>query len=171
MVAIFLFALGMYLIIEWHWCMLTITTDQLIIATAIPKITEEFNSLTELSWLVNGFVNLNHRSLQFWLTYPVPHLAWVQPAVCPTWPNHPFETRHAPRRLHLRTRFSCLRCRPEHAGTHPRPRHRWSGCGGYLLGGYGYHRRVDHFTRQSQVLWSLRCLVCSTTEPTTFTSR
>ncbi|WWD22099.1 hypothetical protein CI109_106588 [Kwoniella shandongensis] len=38
MVSIFLFAL-----------------DQLIVATAIPKITEEFNSLTQLSWLASGF--------------------------------------------------------------------------------------------------------------------
>lgn len=30
--------------------------DQLIIATAIPKITVEFNSLTELSWLASGFL-------------------------------------------------------------------------------------------------------------------
>ncbi|TXT04875.1 hypothetical protein VHUM_03958 [Vanrija humicola] len=29
--------------------------DQLIIATAIPKITAEFNSLTQLSWLASGF--------------------------------------------------------------------------------------------------------------------
>ncbi|WVQ83765.1 hypothetical protein IAT38_005909 [Cryptococcus sp. DSM 104549] len=29
--------------------------DQLIVATAIPKITEEFNSLTQLSWLASGF--------------------------------------------------------------------------------------------------------------------
>jgi hypothetical protein len=30
--------------------------DQLILATAIPKITEAFNSLTELSWLASGFL-------------------------------------------------------------------------------------------------------------------
>ncbi|WVQ84183.1 hypothetical protein IAT38_006333 [Cryptococcus sp. DSM 104549] len=29
--------------------------DQLIVATAIPKITAEFNSLTQLSWLASGF--------------------------------------------------------------------------------------------------------------------
>ncbi|KIR26232.1 hypothetical protein I309_04906 [Cryptococcus deuterogattii LA55] len=38
MISIFLFAL-----------------DQLIVATAIPKITAEFNSLTQLSWLTSGF--------------------------------------------------------------------------------------------------------------------
>ncbi|OCF40914.1 aflatoxin efflux pump AFLT [Kwoniella heveanensis CBS 569] len=38
MISIFLFAL-----------------DQLIVATAIPKITSEFNSLTKLSWLASGF--------------------------------------------------------------------------------------------------------------------
>lgn len=31
-------------------------SDQLIVATAIPKITVEFNSLTELPWLANGFL-------------------------------------------------------------------------------------------------------------------
>lgn len=30
--------------------------DQLIVATAIPKITAEFNSLTQLSWLASGFL-------------------------------------------------------------------------------------------------------------------
>lgn len=39
MISIFLFAL-----------------DQLIIATAIPKITSEFNALSQLSWLANGFL-------------------------------------------------------------------------------------------------------------------
>ncbi|GMK56868.1 hypothetical protein CspeluHIS016_0307080 [Cutaneotrichosporon spelunceum] len=29
--------------------------DQLIVATAIPKITEEFNALSQLTWLANGF--------------------------------------------------------------------------------------------------------------------
>ncbi|KAK8846517.1 hypothetical protein IAR55_005603 [Kwoniella newhampshirensis] len=29
--------------------------DQLIVATAIPKITEQFNSLSQLSWIANGF--------------------------------------------------------------------------------------------------------------------
>lgn len=29
--------------------------DQLIIATAIPRITAEFQSLTEISWIINGF--------------------------------------------------------------------------------------------------------------------
>ncbi|OXG42035.1 aflatoxin efflux pump AFLT [Cryptococcus neoformans Bt120] len=38
MISVFLFAL-----------------DQLIVATAIPKITAEFNSLTQLSWLTSGF--------------------------------------------------------------------------------------------------------------------
>lgn len=39
MISIFLFAL-----------------DQLIIATAIPKITSEFNALSQLTWLANGFL-------------------------------------------------------------------------------------------------------------------
>lgn len=29
--------------------------DQLIIATALPKITVEFGALTQLPWLANGF--------------------------------------------------------------------------------------------------------------------
>jgi len=37
--------------------------DQLILATAIPKITEAFNSLTELSWLASGFLYVHNPSL------------------------------------------------------------------------------------------------------------
>jgi hypothetical protein len=39
MISVFLFAL-----------------DQLIVATAIPKITEKFHSLTQLPWLASGFL-------------------------------------------------------------------------------------------------------------------
>jgi len=39
MIAVFLFAL-----------------DQLIVATAIPKITVQFNSLSQLPWLASGFL-------------------------------------------------------------------------------------------------------------------
>ncbi|WVR04536.1 hypothetical protein IAU60_001543 [Kwoniella sp. DSM 27419] len=36
-------------------CVFLFALDQLIVATAIPKITAEFNSLTQLSWLASGF--------------------------------------------------------------------------------------------------------------------
>ncbi|WWD00487.1 hypothetical protein V866_007402 [Kwoniella sp. B9012] len=36
-------------------CIFLFALDQLIVATAIPKITAEFNSLTKLSWLASGF--------------------------------------------------------------------------------------------------------------------
>ncbi|WWC86979.1 uncharacterized protein L201_001860 [Kwoniella dendrophila CBS 6074] len=36
-------------------CIFLFALDQLIVATAIPKITAQFNSLTKLSWLASGF--------------------------------------------------------------------------------------------------------------------
>lgn len=57
MISIFLFALGrcgpnIFLLDKF----VDINADQLIVATAIPKITAEFNSLTQLSWLTSGFL-------------------------------------------------------------------------------------------------------------------
>jgi MFS family permease len=61
MIAIFLFAL-----------------DQLIIATAIPKITSEFNALSKLTWLANGFFlplfGLNLIYAQFLQIFPSKHV-------------------------------------------------------------------------------------------------
>jgi hypothetical protein len=55
MMSIFLFALG-----EFHLATFprvdTDNIDQLIVATAIPKITVEFDSLTQLPWLGSGFL-------------------------------------------------------------------------------------------------------------------
>ncbi|BEJ13591.1 hypothetical protein CspHIS471_0307650 [Cutaneotrichosporon sp. HIS471] len=61
MISIFLFAL-----------------DQLIVATAIPKITIEFNALSELTWLANGFFlplfALNLIYAQFLQIFPSKHV-------------------------------------------------------------------------------------------------
>ncbi|KAF8316148.1 MFS general substrate transporter [Clavulina sp. PMI_390] len=56
--------------------------DQLIVATAIPKITNEFHSLTQISWLANGFfVTLLAFNLLFaqWLAiFPSKHaMLWT----------------------------------------------------------------------------------------------
>lgn len=60
MISIFLFALGKSSSRSSHLCRIEVQAyrdaDQLILATAIPKITEAFNSLTELSWLASGFL-------------------------------------------------------------------------------------------------------------------
>jgi hypothetical protein len=48
--------------------MVYLLLDQLILATAIPKITEAFNSLTELSWLASGFLYVHHLLLLQMLT-------------------------------------------------------------------------------------------------------
>lgn len=37
-------------------CIFLFALDQLIVATAIPKITKQFNSLTQLPWLASGFL-------------------------------------------------------------------------------------------------------------------
>lgn len=57
MISIFLFALGTSSSSPLHGTGPSLCiSDQLILATAIPKITEAFNSLTELSWLASGFL-------------------------------------------------------------------------------------------------------------------
>ncbi|KAF8304794.1 MFS general substrate transporter [Clavulina sp. PMI_390] len=59
-------------------CIFLFALDQLIVATAIPKITNQFHSLTQISWLADGFfVTLLAFNLAFaqWLTiFPAKHV-------------------------------------------------------------------------------------------------
>ncbi|KAF8304793.1 MFS general substrate transporter [Clavulina sp. PMI_390] len=59
-------------------CIFLFALDQLIVATAIPKITNQFHSLTQISWLADGFfVTLLAFNLAFaqWLAiFPAKHV-------------------------------------------------------------------------------------------------
>lgn len=81
-------------------CVFLFALDQLIVATAIPKITDEFNSLTQVSWIANGFfltlLAFNLAFAQWTAIFPSKHVALFAVAVfeigsllCGAAPNMP----------------------------------------------------------------------------------
>lgn len=138
--------------------MFLVALDRTIVATAIPRITDDFHSLGDIGWYGSAYMLTTATSqLVFGRLYKFYNMKWyvlvALQQVIPTLANPlTWQTKGLPVLCHhIRGRVCHLRCCSQFGSLHLWTSNRWSGFGRHLLRGHDDHDSHDSSSQETHV--------------------